>query len=333
MVTRFQRGCQITFLFAQVTVDHWTILALYVIHCVVTYRVGGTFSDISVVAALSKTMTFKGSFITDHKLRRSMVICGEIQAIWPIWMIGESAEGTLWEHVEEATIVCRNVSGGVRIFWRGVREKGGLAEPPEPPLVTGLEYNHVLTTIIIWLVDSWNMIPCNECQHLTKYYSVKQVNKYTFLYSPVSNPLNHSKHIKPTPSSLSHVHSYINSPFMGSIQPCCKYYTNTSHSHISITVYNQTPIYSANWTGASWRKKNWLSFDITTKGIRTCALDCESDVLQRATTSHHPWSFAAKIATPTNRGPFIWFPHLLLCQFINRNQSTWHGHSLHSRHL
>ena len=28
--------------------------------------------------------------------------------------------------------------GGVRIFGRGVREKGGSDEPPEPPLVTGL---------------------------------------------------------------------------------------------------------------------------------------------------------------------------------------------------
>ena len=28
--------------------------------------------------------------------------------------------------------------GGARIFWRGVREKGGSSEPPEPPLVTGL---------------------------------------------------------------------------------------------------------------------------------------------------------------------------------------------------
>ena len=29
--------------------------------------------------------------------------------------------------------------GGVRIFWRGVREKGDSDEPPEPPpLVTGL---------------------------------------------------------------------------------------------------------------------------------------------------------------------------------------------------
>ena len=27
---------------------------------------------------------------------------------------------------------------GVRNFWRGVREKGGSSEPPEPPLVTGL---------------------------------------------------------------------------------------------------------------------------------------------------------------------------------------------------
>ena len=30
------------------------------------------------------------------------------------------------------------VGGGVRKFWRGVREKGGLDEPPEPPLVSGL---------------------------------------------------------------------------------------------------------------------------------------------------------------------------------------------------
>ena len=29
--------------------------------------------------------------------------------------------------------------GGVRIFWRGVREQGGSSEPPEPPLVTGLD--------------------------------------------------------------------------------------------------------------------------------------------------------------------------------------------------
>ena len=31
--------------------------------------------------------------------------------------------------------------GVVRIFWRGVREKGGSSEPPEPPLVTGLTIN------------------------------------------------------------------------------------------------------------------------------------------------------------------------------------------------
>ena len=30
------------------------------------------------------------------------------------------------------------VGGGVRNLWRGVREKGGSDEPPEPPLVTGL---------------------------------------------------------------------------------------------------------------------------------------------------------------------------------------------------
>ena len=37
--------------------------------------------------------------------------------------------------------------GGVRIFGRGVREKGGSDQPPEPPLVTGLhtyESNHGL---------------------------------------------------------------------------------------------------------------------------------------------------------------------------------------------
>ena len=32
------------------------------------------------------------------------------------------------------------VGGGGRIFWRGVREKGGSSEPPEPPLVTGLSH-------------------------------------------------------------------------------------------------------------------------------------------------------------------------------------------------
>ena len=31
--------------------------------------------------------------------------------------------------------------GGVRIFGRGVREKGGSDEPPEPPLVTGLSFD------------------------------------------------------------------------------------------------------------------------------------------------------------------------------------------------
>ena len=31
---------------------------------------------------------------------------------------------------------------GVRIFGRGVREKGGSDEPPEPPLVTGLRTVH-----------------------------------------------------------------------------------------------------------------------------------------------------------------------------------------------
>ena len=35
--------------------------------------------------------------------------------------------------------------GGVRIFGRGVREKGGSDEPPEPPLVTGLH--------IFWVVN------------------------------------------------------------------------------------------------------------------------------------------------------------------------------------
>ena len=49
--------------------------------------------------------------------------------------------------------------GGVRNFWRGVREKGGSSKPPEPPLVTGLvltysygEFNcdrlHILITFI-----------------------------------------------------------------------------------------------------------------------------------------------------------------------------------------
>ena len=35
------------------------------------------------------------------------------------------------------------VGGGVRFFWRGVREKGGSSEPPEPPLVTGLCFTSV----------------------------------------------------------------------------------------------------------------------------------------------------------------------------------------------
>ena len=37
------------------------------------------------------------------------------------------------------------VGGGVRIFWRGVREKGGSSEPPEPPLVTGLSNDNMVS--------------------------------------------------------------------------------------------------------------------------------------------------------------------------------------------
>ena len=37
--------------------------------------------------------------------------------------------------------------GGVRIFGRGVREKGGSDEPPEPPLVTGLHRAYSLSSL------------------------------------------------------------------------------------------------------------------------------------------------------------------------------------------
>ena len=37
---------------------------------------------------------------------------------------------------------------GVRIFGRGVREKGGSDEPPEPPLVTGLDLEIIKNSLI-----------------------------------------------------------------------------------------------------------------------------------------------------------------------------------------
>ena len=48
-------------------------------------------------------------------------------------------KGRTWNTMSVILLeILRSGGGGVRIFWRGVREKGGTDEPPEPPPVTGL---------------------------------------------------------------------------------------------------------------------------------------------------------------------------------------------------
>ena len=42
--------------------------------------------------------------------------------------------GPTWNTMSETLLeILRSGGGGVRNFWRGVREKGGSDEPPEPP--------------------------------------------------------------------------------------------------------------------------------------------------------------------------------------------------------
>ena len=58
--------------------------------------------------------------------------------------------------------------GGVRIFWRGVREKGGSDEPTEPPLVTGLLLQPArgrVATAAKTVIASrlWNAMPIIQC--------------------------------------------------------------------------------------------------------------------------------------------------------------------------
>ena len=43
--------------------------------------------------------------------------------------------------------------GGVRIFWRGVREKGGSDEPPEPPPGDGPDSYHFESKSFLFLAD------------------------------------------------------------------------------------------------------------------------------------------------------------------------------------
>ena len=57
-------------------------------------------------------------------------------------------------HVRDA-VETFEVGGGFVFFWRGVREKGGSSEPPEPPLVTGL--------LIIQILKFRNVSVAHEC--------------------------------------------------------------------------------------------------------------------------------------------------------------------------
>ena len=61
------------------------------------------------------------------------------------------------------------------------------------------------------------------------------------------------------------VHSGTNSTSLGSIQPCSNY-AQRLFTHISTTVNSQVLIYTADWTEASWGKKNCPNFETVAKG-------------------------------------------------------------------
>ena len=48
--------------------------------------------------------------------------------------------GHVWNPMPDMELESLSGGGGVHIFGRGVREKGGSDEPPEPPLVTGMHW-------------------------------------------------------------------------------------------------------------------------------------------------------------------------------------------------
>ena len=64
-----------------------------------------------------------------------------------------------------------------------------------------------------------------------------------------------------------YVHSAPNLTSLGSIQPRCNYCVKTIHSYVSNTDHRQVYIYSAEWTGASWRERKCLNFEMAAKGI------------------------------------------------------------------
>ena len=56
-------------------------------------------------------------------------------------------------------------------------------------------------------------------------------------------------------------------------------------THISIAVYSQVLIYTAEWTGSSWRERKCLNFETVAKGIRTKALSIENQTFYHWATA------------------------------------------------
>ena len=88
-----------------------------------------------------------------------------------------------------------------------------------------------------------------------------------FLCSAVSSPLYRSKRFTLHPPGRP-VHSNTNLTSLGSIQPCCNS-ARTLFTHIFTAVYSHVLIYSADWTGVSWRERKYRSFETAARGIRT----------------------------------------------------------------
>ena len=126
----------------------------------------------------------------------------------------------------------------------------------------------------------------NAGQHVGEYYAYFEG---MVLYSAVSNPLDRSKRFTlflPWQTCSFQHQLGVSWKHSGHAAIAQRLFT-----HISITVYSQVLIYTAESTEASWRERKWTNFETAAKGIRTRALSLRvrhsTTELPRSTTTEH----------------------------------------------
>ena len=86
-----------------------------------------------------------------------------------------------------------------------------------------------------------------------------------FLYSAVSSTLDRSNHFTLHP--MADLFMPAPTRLLWEALSHASIRANTIHSHFHRSLYCQVLIYTAGWTEASWRERNWQSFETVAKGI------------------------------------------------------------------